>query len=117
MPDGRYPLGEKFIEVEQGICRDSEGNLAGSTLTLDRAVRNLVSLLGVTVREAIVAATAAPAATMQFEGKGVVAPGADADLVVLSPDLHVLRTIVGGRIVFPHGPDATTHAGRASQAG
>jgi N-acetylglucosamine-6-phosphate deacetylase len=99
MPDGRYPLGEKFIVVRDGVCRDDDGRLAGSTLTLDRAVRNLAGLAGVSLQDAITAATAAPARSMGLEGKGVLAPGSDADLVVLSQDLQVLHTIAGGRIV------------------
>jgi len=101
MPDGRYPLGDKFIVVERGECRDQEGRLAGSTLTLDRAVRNLVDWLDVPLHEALAAASATPARSMQLgEKKGILASGADADLVFLDADLQVMKTMVGGRIVY-----------------
>jgi N-acetylglucosamine-6-phosphate deacetylase len=100
MPDGSYPLGGKLIAVKHGECRDSDGHLAGSTLTLDRAVRNLVDWLDVPLHEALIAASATPARCMRIEDKGVVSPGADADLVFLSHGLEVLQTMVAGRIVY-----------------
>ncbi|HYK88013.1 MAG TPA: N-acetylglucosamine-6-phosphate deacetylase [Acidobacteriota bacterium] len=101
MPDGRYPLGDKIIVVERAECRDSEGRLAGSTLTLDRAVRNLVHWFNVPLSEALATAGATPARAMRMEGKkGVIAPGADADLVFLDADLNVVRTMVSGRTVY-----------------
>lgn len=101
MPDGSYPLGDKLIVVEHGECRDSEGRLAGSTLTLDRAVRNLVEWLDVPLHEALTAASATPARCMLMgDRKGIISPGADADLVFLDRDLRVLQTMVAGRIVY-----------------
>jgi N-acetylglucosamine-6-phosphate deacetylase len=101
MPDGRYPLGDKIIVVAGGECRDTEGRLAGSTLTLDRAVRNLVHWLDVPLHEALTAASATPARSMNMGGtKGIIAPGTDADLVFLDADLQVIKTMIGGRIVY-----------------
>ena len=101
MPDGSYPLGDKTIVVRDGQCRDQDGVLAGSTLTLDRAVRNLVSTLNLPLEGALAAASAGPARSMGFgDRKGVVAPGADADLVFLDPGLNVIRTMVAGRTVY-----------------
>lgn len=104
MADGRYPLGGKLIVVKHGECRDSEGHLAGSTLTLDRAVRNLVDWLDVPLHEALIAASATPARCMRIGDKGVLSPGADADLVFLGHDLDVLQTMVAGRIVYVRLP-------------
>jgi N-acetylglucosamine-6-phosphate deacetylase len=101
MPDGSYPLGNKAITVKDGACRDSQGNLAGSTLTLDRAVRNMIEWLDVPLHEALIMASATPARSMGMgNGMGIVCPGADADLVFLSPNLRVLQTMVAGRIVY-----------------
>jgi N-acetylglucosamine-6-phosphate deacetylase len=104
MPDGSYPLGGKRITVKNGECRDSEGHLAGSALTLDRAVRNLVDWLDVPLHEALITASATPARCMRIEDKGVISPGADADLVFLGNDLEVLQTMVAGRIVYVRPP-------------
>jgi N-acetylglucosamine-6-phosphate deacetylase len=105
MPDGRYPLGGAFIEVKQGECRDGEGNLAGSALTLDRAVRNLVEWLDLPLHEALTAASATPARCMRMgDSKGIIFPGADADLVFLGRELQVLRTVVAGRTVYARPP-------------
>jgi len=104
MPDGRYPLGDKTIVVQQGECRDPGGTLAGSTLTLDRAVLNLTSWLGLPLEQALVAASASPACSLGIaDRKGILAAGADADLVFLDSGLNVLKTMVGGRVVYSRG--------------
>jgi N-acetylglucosamine-6-phosphate deacetylase len=89
MPDGNYRLGTLDVTVKGGVCRNSEGKLAGSTLTLDRALRYLVEL-GVPFIEAVRMATVLPARRIGLAGKkGILAVGADADLVVLTQDLRV----------------------------
>jgi N-acetylglucosamine-6-phosphate deacetylase len=89
MPDGIYRLGTFEVHVAGGICRDAEGRLAGSTLTLDRAVRNMVSF-GVRPADAVRMATLNPARRLGIESKkGILAPGADADLVFLDDNLAV----------------------------
>ncbi len=100
MPEGRYPLGDKLVVVAGGACRDPDGTLAGSILTLDRAVRNLVEWLGVPLKDALIAASTSPAQSMGWEAKGVIAPGADADLVFLDSELNVRKTMVAGRVVY-----------------
>ncbi len=111
MPDGCYPLGDKTIVVEQGECRDSEGRLAGSSLTLDRAVRNLVRWFDLPINKALAVASATPARSMNLgRAKGIIAPGADADLVFLDPDLNVVRTMVGGRTVYRSAANYTNSA-------
>ncbi len=95
MPDGRYRLGPFEVEVADGRCM-SEGRLAGSLLTLDRAVRNVMSFAGWRLAEALRLATLNPARVLGLDGRGVLSVGADADIIVLSPAGDVIRTFVGG---------------------
>jgi len=96
MRDGNYRLGDFEVSVKDGVARNSEGKLAGSTLTLDRALRNLVGL-GVPLIEAVRMATLLPARRLSMAGKkGVIAAGADADLVALTPDLRVQWVMTRG---------------------
>jgi N-acetylglucosamine-6-phosphate deacetylase len=96
MRDGTFKLGGFEVQVRDGVVRNSEGKLAGSTLTIDRAIRYLVDL-GVPVVDAIRMATILPARRLGLAGKkGIIAVGADADLVVLTPDLHVAGVMTRG---------------------
>jgi N-acetylglucosamine-6-phosphate deacetylase len=96
MPDGKFRLGTIEVTVKDGVCRNSEGNLAGSTLTLDRALRYIVAL-GVPLIDAVRMATILPARRLGLAGKkGIIAIGADADLVVLTPDLRVAGVMTRG---------------------
>jgi len=95
MPDGRYHLGSLEVEVRDGKCM-ADGKLAGSILTMDRAVRNLSRFAGWSLPQAVAAASRNPARVTGFANKGVLAAGADADFVVLNPAGEVLRTFVGG---------------------
>lgn len=96
MPDGKYSLGTFEVEVIGGVCRNSEGKLAGSTLTLDRALRNVVGM-GVSFADAVSMLTSNPARLLGLEGqKGVLRAGADADLVLLDEKLHVAGVMTRG---------------------
>jgi N-acetylglucosamine-6-phosphate deacetylase len=96
MPDGNYRLGTFEVKVSGGVCRDAEGHLAGSTLTLDRAVRRMVTL-GVPLAEALRMATLNPARRLGIQArKGVIAPGADADIVFLDDALNVVAVMTQG---------------------
>jgi N-acetylglucosamine-6-phosphate deacetylase len=96
MPDGNYRLGNFEVTVKDGVARNSEGKLAGSTLTLDRALRNVVAL-GVPLADAVRMATVLPARRLGLAGKkGIIAVGADADLVALAPDLRVGAVMTRG---------------------
>ena len=96
MPDGNFRLGNFEVIVKDGVCRNAEGKLAGSTLTLDRALRYIVAL-GVPLIDAVRMATILPARRISLAGKkGILAIGADADLVVLTPDLRVVGTMTRG---------------------
>jgi N-acetylglucosamine-6-phosphate deacetylase len=96
MPDGNYRLGNFEVSVKDGVARNSEGKLAGSTLTLDRALRNVVGL-GVPLQDAVRMATVLPARRLGLAGKkGIIAVGADADLVALTSDLRVAGVMTRG---------------------
>lgn len=96
MPPGRYELGDTIVEVPlDGLPRNAAGAIAGSTLTLDRAVRNVVSV-GRPPADALVAASRIPADVLGRTDLGRIARGACADLVWWSDDLQPLRTWVGG---------------------
>jgi N-acetylglucosamine-6-phosphate deacetylase len=96
MPDGRYQLGMFEVQVSAGVARNAEGKLAGSTLTLDRALRNMVAL-GVPLASALRMVTANPARQIGLGArKGVLAPGADADLVFLNDKLEVSGVMTRG---------------------
>jgi len=108
LPPGRYSFGAEEVEFirEGGPARLTEhsrfpGTLAGSGLTLDRAVRNAVDLLGVDVPQAVRMATANPARVLGLDGiKGQVRPGYHADLNLLDEGLQVLHTWVRGRSAY-----------------
>jgi N-acetylglucosamine-6-phosphate deacetylase len=95
MPDGRYHLGSFEVEVRDGKCT-MDGKLAGSVLTMDRAVRNLARFAEWNLTEAVAAASRNPARVARIQNKGVLAVGADADFVVLNREGEVLRTFIGG---------------------
>jgi N-acetylglucosamine-6-phosphate deacetylase len=96
MPDGKYRLGTFEVTVKGGVCRNAEGKLAGSTLTLDRALRNIVAL-GVPLGSALRMVTANPARQIGLGSrKGVLAAGADADLVFLDEKLEVAGVMTRG---------------------
>ena len=96
MPDGKYMLGKLEITVSGGVCRDAEGKLAGSTLTLDRALRNVVAL-GITLQDAVRMLTENPAKLLGIEfKKGALRTGADADIVLLDENLQVTNVWTRG---------------------
>lgn len=96
MGDGRYRLGGFEVEVRGERC-EHDGRLAGSVLTLDRAVRNVMQFTGCELQEAVRLATLNPARVAGFAGrKGQLVEGADADIVVLTPAGRPIQTFVGG---------------------
>ncbi len=89
MPDGKYMLGGFEVTVTNGVCRNAAGILAGSTLTLDRALRNIVNL-GVPLPDAVRMLTLNPASLLGIEfKKGALRAGADADVLLLDQALRV----------------------------
>ena len=99
MPDGEYVLGTDSVRVTGGVCRDADGRLAGSTLTQDAALKNYIQWTGVRLEDALMGLTLNPARALKLDGRGQIAPGARADLVLLDSELHVVKTLVAGKIV------------------
>ena len=98
MPDGRYQLGGLDVEVHDGKCL-MNGSLAGSVLTMDRALRNVMKFGGWDLQDAVRAASLNPAKAVGVsDRKGAIVAGADADLVVLSSAGEVRNTMVNGKI-------------------
>ena len=96
MPDGKYSLGAFEVTVSGGVCRNAEGKLAGSTLTLDRALRNIVGL-GASLGDALRMLTLNPATLLGIEyKKGSLRVGADADIVLLDDALTVTQVWTRG---------------------
>ena len=101
LPDGNYKLGVNDVVGEDGDAKlASDGTRAGSTLTTGQALKNLVKFTGEGPEKVLPLLTENPADLLGLPRKGRIAPGCDADFVVLGEDLAVLRTIVGGRTVY-----------------
>jgi N-acetylglucosamine-6-phosphate deacetylase len=99
MPDGEYMVGDLRVMVKDGVCLH-DGTLAGSVLTLSRAVRNMRERVGAPTADAIRMATLNTARLMGVDDrKGTLKSGADADLVILDEALAVRQVYVRGRLV------------------
>jgi N-acetylglucosamine-6-phosphate deacetylase len=98
MPDGTYKLGELDVRVVNGKCVIGEDTLAGSTLTLDRGVRNFVEFTGAPIDAVSKLVSGNPARMTGFEAEaGSLAVGRSADITVLSTKNEVVETILRGR--------------------
>jgi len=101
MPDGEYALGRQRIFVKDGISRLESGDFAGSTLTMDMAVRNIMKSVGTPLQTAVRMATINPAAVVNIdENKGSLEPSKDADIVIIDDQINVYLTIVNGKILY-----------------
>lgn len=99
MPDGTYKLGSFDVEVKDGRC-DYQGRLAGSVLTLHRALRNAMKFSGSSLQETLALVTSNPAKLLGVtEQRGILAVGGRADMVALTPEGEVVHTILAGEIV------------------
>lgn len=97
MPEGSYKLYDHDVTVKDGAARLADGTLAGSVLTMSRAVQNMVELAGEPLDRALAFATTIPARLLGVESrKGKIEPGFDADLVVLTPRFGIDRVFVRG---------------------
>ncbi len=100
--DGDYDFAGMKVSVKSGVARTESGNLAGSTLTMDQAIRNVMNFAGITLQQAVTMATLTPAQAMHIDDhKGRLATGYDADIVILDKALNVKMTIINGEVV--HG--------------
>jgi len=101
MADGDYLLGNIAVTVREGVSRTPDGVLAGSTLTMERAVINIAAATGLSFEAAWVMGSATPAEALGLaDRKGAIAVGMDADLAALDAAGAVHLTLVGGEIVF-----------------
>lgn len=101
LPDGDYEFLHRTVSVRDGTARLASGALAGSTLTLAQAVRNMVRYADVAWETAIAMATTTPARIAGIDArKGRLAPGYDADIVALDADGYVARTWTRGALAF-----------------
>jgi N-acetylglucosamine-6-phosphate deacetylase len=99
MPDGTYMLGIMEVEVREARAT-SKGTLAGSVLTLDRAVRNFIQFTGAPLSTAVAAASGNPCQLMGIgERWGTIGIGREANITVLSPSVEVIATFLRGRPV------------------
>ncbi|MDQ6660339.1 MAG: N-acetylglucosamine-6-phosphate deacetylase [Chloroflexota bacterium] len=106
LPAGEYDFVGRKVMVREGAVRLENGALAGSILTFDRAVRNIVAFTGLEWSDAIAMATHVPARIAGVaHRKGRVAPGADADLVALDNDGRVQCTWVHGHLAYQNASD------------
>ncbi|MDG2528893.1 N-acetylglucosamine-6-phosphate deacetylase [Caulobacter endophyticus] len=98
MSDKRFDLQGRRITVQDGVCVGPDGTLAGSDLDMIGAVRNAVSMLGLSLEQAVMIASAAPAAFLGLSAeRGTIAPGKAADLVLLDEGRNVVRTWIDGQ--------------------
>jgi N-acetylglucosamine-6-phosphate deacetylase len=97
MPDGPYQLGRQVVHKCGNGVRLADGTLAGSTLTMDQALRNLVDGLGLGLREASQRVSSHAAHYLGLADRGVLRVGAWADIVELDAQLGVRRVIVEGQ--------------------
>jgi N-acetylglucosamine-6-phosphate deacetylase len=95
MPDGPYHLGSQCVTKFHGAVRLADGTLAGSTLTLDQALRNLVGL-GLTLEDASHRVSAYAAEYLGLDDRGRIAVGRMADLVVMDPALQLTSVFLEG---------------------
>ena len=101
MPDGDYHFMDQKIIVKNKRAFLENGTLAGSTLTMEEAVRNMVKLVGVPITDAVRMASLNGAKVLGLEhAKGILAVGKDADLVVMDDDFNVHATIYEGEIKY-----------------
>ena len=99
--DGTYDLGGQEVIVANGQARLKDETLAGSMLTMDKAVKNMVNKVGIQLPKAIQMASFNPARSIGTDDKkGSLDPGKDADIVILNKSLEAEITIVAGKIVY-----------------
>ncbi|HHW01277.1 MAG TPA: N-acetylglucosamine-6-phosphate deacetylase [Thermoanaerobacterales bacterium] len=98
LSDGEYELGGQKVFVKDRAARLADGTLAGSTLTLDRAVYNMVHMVGVALCDAVRMVTLNPARAIGLSHKkGSIETGKDADLVIFDENINISMVMVAGR--------------------
>jgi N-acetylglucosamine-6-phosphate deacetylase len=100
LPDGEYDLGGLEIVVEDGISALRSGILAGSTLTLENAIKNMVEQIKIPISDVIKMVTLNPAKVLNLQNKGEIKPGRDADITIMDRNFKVQSVMIRGE-VFP----------------
>ena len=101
---GEFSLLGKKVTVSDGVCRDSDGTLAGTALDMASAVRNIIKDTACSLAEASIMASAAPAAFLGVsDERGSIEAGKRADLVIAGQDLKVCASLIDGNVVFSKG--------------
>ena len=101
MGPGVHLLGDFEVTVDAASARLADGTLAGSILSLDEALRNLIRITGCTLPDALATITTTPPRALGLDHeRGQIAPGFVADFVLLSPELEVRGTVVRGELVY-----------------
>jgi N-acetylglucosamine-6-phosphate deacetylase len=104
-PDGSYRLGGESVQVSKGQATLEDGTLAGSTLTLDSALRNAVLHCNLSVQDAIAAVTEVPAKALGVDAQyGRIEVGRVADVVIFDEAFNVQAVWAAGRLVAESGP-------------
>jgi N-acetylglucosamine 6-phosphate deacetylase (EC 3.5.1.25) len=99
LSDGLYQLGGQDVYVKDGAARLKSGVLAGSTLTLDKAVKNILANTDLSLYESVALASYNSAKVIGVhDRKGLIKEGYDADIVIFDDDINIKKTIVGGKI-------------------
>ena len=107
MPDGDYRLGRHTVSKCLGGVRLADGTLAGSTLTMDQGLRNLVDVLGLDVMEASQRVATHAADYLGLNDRGRLTRGACADFVLMDRrDLQLQRVVIEGEALDANHPDA-----------
>ncbi|MFN8442728.1 MAG: N-acetylglucosamine-6-phosphate deacetylase [Caldilineaceae bacterium] len=101
MAPGVYRLGTAgAVTVDHSTARLADGTLAGSIATMDQCVRLMHTLSGCPLADALIMASTTPADLLGLSHKGRLAPGCDADVVVLDEEMKVQMTIIGGEVIY-----------------
>ena len=101
MPDGKYDLGGQEVFVKDNVARLASGNLAGSVLTLNKAVYNFLKNTNLSINEAINLASLNPAKSINMDStKGSLEVGKDADIALFDDEMNCYMSISHGEIVF-----------------
>ena len=101
LPEGEYTLGGAKIIYKDNICRLEDGTIAGSILHLNKGVWNVYKNSSIPLHECVNCASLNPAATIGLaDRKGSIAPGKDADVIILDGEFNLKKTIIGGKLKY-----------------
>ena len=104
LQDGATRLGEHDVHVADGSVRLADGTLAGSAASLAQCLHQLMTEVGCSLADAVTSATATPARVVGDNSRGSLAPGHRGDLTLVDSELHVVATVIGGRVVHQGRP-------------